>query len=201
MSSDKWNNWNSGFTPKYPHNKLIQFMFRSYHPKERNAIKVLDLGCGSGVNTVFLSKENFKVFATDISPIGVENTKNLLASERLSIESISIESIANISYPDNFFDCVISIGVFDAAGKTEAFKSIKEINRVLKVGGKSFIVFAANDDFRMQNNQFNIHGYSEMEVKELLAFSEFKKVYVDHYSTTYLNQAQLQHDYIITLFK
>lgn len=201
MSRDIWNNWNSGFTPKYPHDKLIQFMFRNYHPEERNSIKVLDLGCGSGVNTAFLSRENFKVFATDISPIGVANTKNLLACESLNIESIRVESMANISYPDNFFDCVISIGVFDAAGKGEAFKSIKEIKRVLKVGGKSFIIFAANDDFRMQNNQFNIHGYTEMEVKELLIFSEFEKVYVDHYTTTYLNQTQLQHDYIITLFK
>jgi len=201
MLTEKWNEWNSSGAPKYPNNKLIQFMLRSYPTEIRNTIKVLDLGCGSGANTVFLAEEGFKTYASDISSVGVEKTKLLIFNKNLRMEEIKLESISKISYSDNFFDCVISIGVYDSAGMIEARKSTKEISRVLKQGGKAFLLFAANDDFRIANNTLNIHGYSDTEVTEMFQTSAFAKVYVDHYRTTYANQTQLQHDYIITLFK
>ncbi len=57
MTIDIWNEWNNSGGPKYPHEKVIQFVFRNYplpiSENEGRRIDVLDLGCGNGVHTHF----------------------------------------------------------------------------------------------------------------------------------------------------
>lgn len=195
-----WNNWNLSGTPKYPHMKLIQFMFRNYPLSVRNNTIVLDLGCGSGVNTKFLSQEGFRVYATDISPVGVENTRTLIEQNGLKVEDYKVESISQLSYLENFFDCIVSIGVIESAGIEEARKCAPLIYHTLKPGGKAFLVFSAHDDFRMEHNTFNLYGYNEDEVRSIFKGS-FTTVLIDHYITTFENQIMKQHDFVVTLVK
>lgn len=195
-----WNAWNSSGTPKYPHMKLIQFMFRNYPVSVRKDTIVLDLGCGSGVNTKFLSQEGFSVYVTDISPVGVANTLTMIEQNGLRVEDYRVESISQLSYPKNFFDCIVSIGVMESAGIDEARKCAPLIHHTLKTGGKAFLVFAAHDDFRMENNTFSLYGYNEDEVRSVFK-DAFTSVLVDHYITTFENQTRKQHDFIVTLVK
>ncbi|NEO67393.1 MAG: class I SAM-dependent methyltransferase, partial [Moorea sp. SIO4G2] len=78
MTAEIWNIWNESGGPKYPQEKVIQFCFRRFYPEIRSETKVLDLGCGSGVHCIFLAREGFQVTGTDISEIGVANTKEKL---------------------------------------------------------------------------------------------------------------------------
>ena len=195
-----WNNWNSTSSPKYPHMKLIQFMFRNYPVSGRKETIVLDLGCGSGINTKFLSQEGFCVYATDISPVGIENTRTLIEQNGLRVEDYKVESISQLSYPENFFDCIVSIGVIESAGIEEARKCAPLIYHTLKPNGKAFLIFAAYDDFRMEKNSFNLYGYKEEEVRSVFK-DNFKTMLVDHYITTFENQERKQHDFIVTLIK
>ncbi|MCX8080343.1 MAG: class I SAM-dependent methyltransferase [Bacteroidia bacterium] len=195
----KWNEWNEHLSPRYPHEKLIQFMLRRYKPEQRN-INVLDLGCGNGVNTKFLAENGFKVYACDISDVGIRKTKELLENHNLKIEDLQVCSIAEINYPEEHFECIVSVGVFDSAGKEEVTKALPLIKKIMKKNAVGFFLFAASDDYRMQNNFMNIYGYNENEVKELFN-PVFEKYYLDHYITTYNNQTQKQHDFIVTVFK
>ncbi len=200
----KWNHWNLISSLKYPHEKVIQFFFRNF-PKERRAVtNVLDLGCGSGVHTLFLAEEGFKVYATDISNRAIENTKNKLAEKKLNIEVLEKESISAISFPNSFFDVVLSIGVFDAAGYEETKKAIPLISSILKNDGIGFFIFASKNDFRVQeqNNQYDLYGYSDEEVESLFLKNHcFNKVWIDKYITTYQNKTLIQEDFIVTVFK
>lgn len=198
-----WDNWNKQKGPKYPHEKVIQFFFKNFPDEQsRKEVKVLDLGCGSGVHTHFLSKEGFKVSATDISEVGIRHTKERLETDNLSYDTIKVEPISQISFDENFFDVVLSIGVFDAAGIEETVKAIPLISRILKKGGIGFFIFASDRDYRLQNNSYGIYGYSEKEVRELFIESNlFQEVWIDSYITTYKNKLLEQNDFIVTVFR
>lgn len=199
---EKWNNWNAVNSPKYPHEKVIQFFFRNFPKEVRTSKRVLDLGCGSGVHTIFLAEEGFIVSATDISEKGVENTKNKLLAKKLIVENLKQESISAISFPEDYFDVVFSVGVFDAAGIEETKKAVPLISKILKSGGIGFFIFASESDFRLQNNEYNLYGYSENEVKAIFCDPNyFREVWVDRYITTYQNNLIQQNDFIITTFK
>lgn len=200
-----WDTWNKTGGPKYPHEKVVQFFFRNFPNKEeRQRIRVLDLGCGSGVHTIFLADEGFLVSAIDFSEKAIENVEKKITLKNIhsNVEHLKVESISNFDFPDSYFDVVLSISVFDAAGIDEVQKAIPRISKVLKKGGIGFFMFASNLDFRLRNNEYGLHGYSEEEVKELfLASNYFEKVWIDRYITTYQNQLFQQNDFIITVYK
>jgi len=159
-----WDEWNAGGGPQYPHAKVIQFCFRNYPPAVRAATRALDLGCGSGVNTKFLAEQGFNCDATDISPIGIQNTQALLAKHGLQARC-QVASIAAQPFPDACLDLVICIGVLDSAGPSAAHTACGEIARLLKPGGRALLVFASDADMRAGTaTAYSLHGYSHKEV-------------------------------------
>lgn len=196
-----WNQWNQSGGPKYPTEKIIQFVFRNFPAEVRPYTKVLDLGCGSGANTVFLAIEKFQVFGTDISEVGITNTSQRLAELNLTAE-LRLECLEEISFPDNFFDLVISCGVFECAGLNATQKAVQQVVRVLKPGGKGFFLFASNSDYRiMQDNPLNLHGFSVEELEETFSKLKLSLLYTDRYITTFQNQAFQTNDFLITIQK
>jgi SAM-dependent methyltransferase len=198
---DKWDEWNSHGGPRYPHEKLVQFVFRNFPPEVRSAKRVLDLGCGSGVHAKFLGSEGFEVYGTDISKIGIEHTKALMSSNGLQGE-FKDESVERIGYPSGFFDCVLSIGVLDCAGPGVFPSAIREIVRILKPGAIAMLIFASDADFRVCGpNQYGLHGFSDAEVSDARNTVEPQLEYfwMDRYVTTYQNKSIQQNDHLITI--
>ena len=74
--------------------------------KKKGYKKILDLGCGTGKHSIFLAKRGFSVYATDISPSGIEIAKKKAESQGLDIR-FSQHDMKNISFSDYFFDAVI----------------------------------------------------------------------------------------------
>lgn len=196
-----WNEWNTKGGPNYPHEKVIQFTFRNFPKNDRNNIKVLDLGCGSRVHTLFLACEGFVVHGIDVSSIGITNSLNKIRELGLNAQ-VSVGSVDNICYADNTFDYVLSIGVFECISQQMAYDAINEIIRVLKPNGLALLIFASEEDYRIRgSNPYNLHGYSEHEVKKLLPLKGLSITYIDRYITTYENQKYQQNDFLITLKK
>jgi len=197
----KWNQWNQSNPPKYPHNKVIQFVLRNFPTSTRATTKVLDLGCGSGVNTVFLASEGFKVFASDISIDGINNTQKQLSNAGMTAE-LRVESINEISFPKEYFDLVISCGVFECAGLETTKNAITKIADVLKPKGKGFFLFASDIDFRIkQDNLLDLHGYSHNEVEMIFHQYDWSLLCIDRYITTFQNQSLQSNDFLITVEK
>ncbi|NEO93927.1 MAG: class I SAM-dependent methyltransferase [Moorea sp. SIO3G5] len=200
MTAKIWNIWNESGGPKYPHEKVIQFCFRRFYPEIRSETKVLDLGCGSGVHCIFLAREGFQVTGTDISEIGVANTKEKLSTLGLKAD-IYVEAADLLNFAPSTFDCVICIGVYDSAGYAVAKNSIPRVSEILKKGGCGFFLFASDRDFRVKGeNPLGLHGYSQNEVEEIFG-NTFSKVYIDRYITTYQNRTIEENDWLITVEK
>lgn len=107
--------------------------------KRHKVKKVLDLGCGSGRQMVFLAKKGFSVYGFDIAEEGIKIAKDWLKSEKLEAD-FKIGSIyKKLPYSDNFFDAVISTHAIHHGKIEDVRKAIGELHRVLKPDGLIFI--------------------------------------------------------------
>jgi len=101
---------------------------------------VLDIGCGSGVDTIFAAKmtgATGKVVGVDLIPEMLRRAKENLSLANLNNVTYEQASSDKLSFPDENVDVVISNGVFnlmpDKAG------ALSEVFRVLKPGGRLMI--------------------------------------------------------------
>lgn len=199
----RWNTWNQSGGPRYPHEKVVQFMFRRFPDRNaRNCVQVLDLGCGSGVHTVFLALEGFAVSGCDISTVGVSNTQKRLAENGLEAP-VSVGSVEKIAWPDSQFDALICIHVLECAGPALLAPAFKEMARVLKPGGRAMALFASDADFRLlEGNPLGLYGFDDAEVAAAVApLRSDCEIWMDRYITTYENRRIQQNDHLVTLIK
>lgn len=200
MSVELWDSWNAGGGPKYPHNKIIQYCFRHYQSEERKGKKALDVGCGSGVNSIFLAAEGFDVTGLDISEVGLNNTRVKFAENRIAIKAVK-SSLDCLPFKDDSFDLIISVGAFECVAFDCAARSVQEAKRVLKNNGRGIYIFAGEGDFRLVGeNKYQLHGYTYDEVKQIFS-AGFLNLAIDQYITTYDNGKRAQRDWLITLQK
>ena len=141
--------WNELFTQeefrwKNPHAQVVALASQL---RERGARRVLDLGCGAGRHVVYLAHEGFEVCGLDIAENGLAHTREWLARENLSAE-LKQGDIAQIPYPDEFFDAVISIYVIYHKTYTEMQGVVAEIHRVLRRGGSALVSLQSKRGWR-----------------------------------------------------
>jgi len=98
--------------------------------------KVLDMGCGIGYATRYLTKEGFEVVALDIDEISIMQCK--FVSNLLGIEHpLVTASITNIPLKNEVFDSIICSEVLEHI--PDVRQALSELNRVLKKGGRLVI--------------------------------------------------------------
>ena len=110
-------------------------------------MRVLDAGCGSGRNLVYLLQANYEVFATDSDPIAIQAVQRLAASlaPRLPATNFRIEPIERMSFPDAFADVVLSSAVLHFAKDDDEFNAMLHGTwRVLRPGGLLFCRLASS---------------------------------------------------------
>jgi cyclopropane fatty-acyl-phospholipid synthase-like methyltransferase len=113
--------------------KIVKLM------KKYKIKRVLDLGCGSGRNTLYLAKNGFDVYGMDNSKSGLRYTKECLIKSNLKAKLKNASCYKRFPYKNNFFDAVISIQVIHHAKIDEIKFCISEIERILKPDGLVFI--------------------------------------------------------------
>ena len=81
-------------------------------------MKVLDLGCGNGLTSIFLAKEyGVQVFALDL---WISATDNFKRFQEAGVENMVIPIHADahdMPFAEGFFDAVISVDAYHYVGK------------------------------------------------------------------------------------
>ena len=101
-------------------------------------MRVLDVGCGSGRNLVYLLRSGYEVFGLDADPIAIEHVRRLAASlaPHLPPDNFRAEAIEQISFPDGFADVVLSSAVLHfARGDDQFMAMLRGTWKALKRGG------------------------------------------------------------------
>jgi tellurite methyltransferase len=108
---------------------------------------VLDAGCGSGRNLVYLLRSGYNVFGADMDPVAIDVTRRLAAflAPDLPPTNFRLEAIEDMSFPDACSDVVISSAVLHFARDDDHFKAmLRGTWRVLKPGGLMFCRLASS---------------------------------------------------------
>jgi len=92
------------------------------------ALKILDVGCGTGVNAKELAAMGHEVTGIDISSIAIEKFR------KAGFEGLQCDADDGFPFPDNSFDIVYASEVIEHVVDTESF--LTETYRVLRPLGK-----------------------------------------------------------------
>jgi tellurite methyltransferase len=109
--------------------------------------RVLEAGCGSGRNLVYLLRNGYEVFGADVDRQAVEDTRRLAASlaPALPADNFRVEPVEVMSFPDDFADVVLSSAVLHFARDDDHFRAMLHGTwRVLKPGGLLFCRLASS---------------------------------------------------------
>jgi SAM-dependent methyltransferase len=109
-------------------------------------MRVLDAGCGSGRNLIYLLRSGYDVTAVDADPAAVEAARRLAAelAPATPADHFRVSPIEQMPFPDASFDVVLSSAVLHFSRDDEQFDAmVRDMWRVLGVGGLFFCRLAS----------------------------------------------------------
>ena len=133
-------------------------------PLLKEGDKILDLGCGSGRDSIYLTKLGYEVWGTDNSKEAIDKAKQKFSSNKLHF---SVADAKIINFENDFFNVVYSGWVLNVVNDLK--KPAKEIYRVLKKKGFVYLALLLNIFYVSGEKE---HYYSEEEILE--AYKDFK---------------------------
>jgi SAM-dependent methyltransferase len=135
VKSKPWN-WNLAKEEYWrtPSDELYPVAFRWQNIGYK---KVLDLGCGVGRNSIFLSQMGFEVDAFDLSPTAIEELTSKKERLKLKIRT-KIGDMLELSYADEYFDSILAFHSIYHTDMQGLQNVIREMKRVLVDGGEIF---------------------------------------------------------------
>ena len=115
----------------YGYNRILKELLSNLNFSNRHKLKLLDMGCGTGVFTSKLQHMNFEMYGVDISSESIK-----IAKEKYNEIEFSVGDIESTSFDDATFDIVLLSGVLHHFNDFN--KVIQECYRVLNKGGVLF---------------------------------------------------------------
>lgn len=141
--------------------------FSRFHGK-----KVLEVGVGAGTDFLQWARAGAECYGIDLTEAAVAHVNHRFALSGLKAAEVRVGDAENIPYPTGSFDLVYSWGVIHHSPDT--FKSLEEIVRVTKPGGKIKIMIYN------RNSLFAFYRYFQSALLKGKPFWSFKKVLYHH---------------------
>lgn len=194
---------------KYPPIALVRFVARNfYHHQNRQEIKFLELGCGTGANLWYLAREGFTVSGIDFSLNAINRLKDRLRKEGL-IEKVEqllvgdyIDEIGN--FKDNYFDCIIDIESLVCNSISNKKAIIKSVFSKLKPGGLFFSMHfergCYGSESAIYDQEKDMYTFTEGPLKDtgwisLIDVDTAKKIYTEQgFKIEFIHREIYQYD-------
>lgn len=122
--------WDTGVSPP----ELIDFI--ASNPPGR----ALDLGCGTGTNSITLAQNHWRVIGVDFVPKAIKKAQQRAQEAGVDIKFI-LADVTDLSTINTIFDLVLDIGCFHNLTKDGKLKYIRNLKRLLARRG-TFLLYA-----------------------------------------------------------
>lgn len=161
--SDYWNR-------KYKNSSAIQILYDNWLDNYKDVLekcktKILDLGCGKGYDSLYLTEKGFEVIASDYSEVAIENINQNIKN----IETKLLDISKTLPFEDNSFDVIIanlSLHYFDEKTTKSVMKEIKRILSpkgvlLARVNSTKDINNGAGQGEKIEDNFYFVEGYNK----------------------------------------
>lgn len=164
--------------PKLPYIHEITRKLKKYQVK-----KVLDLGCGSGWLSIFISKYGFDVTGIDIAKPAIELGKTWAGEDNAKVNFL-VGDLLNLPFKENTFDAIICNSVLEHFRFDQAKTLFEKVNKILiekgfffgcfdQVGSGKGEYYELTDTTHVYTDEMRkgmmLRNYSDQELKELLS--------------------------------
>ncbi len=166
--------------------KTERYAYEILNPDVVRDKLILEVGCGQGFMANYVARWAKHVTAIDISEESLNFAK--LGSEELGVKNVNYHygDAEDLSFPDNKFDLVYSLGVLHHTPNTQ--KGINELYRVLKPGGNVVVMLYKKHNpkwlavvfFRVLSKFVDLIMHKEFYIADKLRESYIKKSYAFH---------------------
>ena len=99
--------------------------------------RLLEVGCGIGVDSIQLAKRGFQVTAVDLTENALAVAKQFAARREATVD-FRLGNAEGLDFPGESFDAVYSFGVLHHTPDIE--RSVAEVHRVLRPGGRAYVM-------------------------------------------------------------
>ncbi len=110
---------------------------------KRNA-RVLDVGCGGGIDAIFMAQCGYKVIGVDISAAALKVAEKRAKKAHLKVDWCK-GNVLHLPIDDESIDFVTDRGLFHLIENPNRPKYASELFRVLKGGGRALIRGASSE--------------------------------------------------------
>lgn len=126
-------------------------LFHKYIKREENSI-VLDYGCGTGSNLLYMLEKEVEVHGIEVSQFALDIVYSKLVDTNNKAK-LTLFDGKTVPYKDDFFDVVVAWQVL-YYNDVEGFQQcMREINRVLKPGGLFIGTMCAVGDISYEQSE------------------------------------------------
>jgi SAM-dependent methyltransferase len=106
---------------------------------ELNKGKVLDVGCGTGENALYLAEREFSVIGVDLSTRAIDVAKTKGSERKLKVD-FRLANALSLDFKNAYFDNAIDSGLFHTFNDNDRVVFAREIARLLKTDGRYFML-------------------------------------------------------------
>ena len=136
--------------------------------KRKEVQKILDLGCGSGRDLIYLAELGFELYGLDFSEEGIRAASTRIQEKNLPM-NLKVSSIyEKLPYEDQVFDAIIGIRTLHHGTIENIRALIQEIERILKPHGLIYITVRKRiaEKKRLASQEIAPRTYIPLEGKE-----------------------------------
>ncbi|SEC48326.1 class I SAM-dependent methyltransferase [Paenibacillus sp. GP183] len=133
--------------------------------------KILEVGCGTGRTSCFLSSKGYDITAMDIQAPMLVKAKKRAETQKLNINFVEGD-VCSLPFESDRFDVILAESVTNFA---DADKALSEYYRVLKPGGTLYdreIIAAKPIPSQMKTPLFDFFGF-----KQLASLDEWTEIF------------------------
>jgi cyclopropane fatty-acyl-phospholipid synthase-like methyltransferase len=106
---------------------------------------VLDAGCGTGENALFIAQRGQQVTGIDFLEVPIKRAKQKAAERGLSVNFLVMDALALKELPQ-VFDNVIDCGLFHVFSDADRRKYVEGLATVLKPEGRLFVLCFSDEE-------------------------------------------------------